>query len=135
MLRLEHHRQALATPAVYRRRLLIAAALGAGLVGISLAVGIAGYMAFEGLGALDAFLNAAMLLSGMGPLHNPTSVAGKVFAGIYALYSGFAVLATAAIMFAPILHRFFHRFHVAEEDLGEASEKKPAPRKRSRSAR
>jgi hypothetical protein len=53
-----------------------------------------------------------MILSGMGPLHDPQTTAGKVFAGFYALYSGFAVLGIAALMFAPVVHRIFHRFHI-----------------------
>jgi hypothetical protein len=69
-------------------------------------------MMLEDLGALDAFLNASMLLSGMGPLHNPSTTAGKVFAALFALYSGFAVLGIAGIIFAPVVHRVFHRFHI-----------------------
>ena len=57
-----------------------------------------------------------MILSGMGPLHNPATTGGKLFAGIYAIYCGFAVLGIAAIMFAPIVHRLFHRFHIAEAE-------------------
>jgi len=104
----------LVPPEVHRRRILSAGVVGLGMVAVSLAIGIGGYMAFEGLGFLDAFLNAAMILSGMGPLHNPETVAGKVFAGLYALYSGFAVLVIAAVMFAPIIHRIFHRMHIED---------------------
>ena len=100
----------------HRRRVMSAGVVGVGLIGLSLAMGMVGYMTLEGLGFVDAFLNAAMILSGMGPLHNPQSVAGKVFAGIYALYSGFAVLAIAAVMFAPVIHRVFHRLHIADTD-------------------
>jgi hypothetical protein len=100
----------------HRRRVTSAGVLGLALIAASLAVGIAGYMALEGLAFIDAFVNAAMILSGMGPLHNPETVAGKVFAGIYALYSGFAVLAIAAVMFAPVIHRVFHRLHIADTD-------------------
>jgi hypothetical protein len=56
-----------------------------------------------------------MILAGMGPLHNPITPGGKIFAGLFALYSGFAVLAIAAVMFAPIVHRVMHRFHLEEE--------------------
>jgi hypothetical protein len=104
--------------AVHRRRLATAGKVGLALVVVSLAIGIAGYMAFEGLGFLDAFLNAAMILSGMGPVNVPRTPAGKVFAGLYALYSGFAVLGIAAIIFAPIVHRTFHRFHIADAEHG-----------------
>jgi len=117
-------RMPLAPPAVHRRRLVSAGKLGLALIGVSLAIGMGGYMALEDLDLVDAFLNAAMILSGMGPLHNPDSTAGKVFAGLYALYSGFAVLAIAAIMFAPIVHRIFHRLHIADSELEEKVEEK-----------
>ena len=106
----------LASRETHRRRVVTAARFGLLLVAGSLGVGMAGYMFFEHLGFVDAFLNAAMILSGMGPVHNPESVAGKVFAGFYALYSGFAVLIIAAIIFAPVIHRIFHRLHIADSD-------------------
>jgi len=116
MLKFERRHEALARPRVFRRRLGIAVAVGLALVGLSLALGTAGYMLFEDLGALDAFLNASMLLSGMGPLHNPSNTGGKVFAALFALYSGFAVLGIAGIIFAPVVHRVFHRFHIPDKD-------------------
>jgi hypothetical protein len=86
--------------------------LGLALVVASLAVGMAGYHGFEGLSWLDSFVNASMILSGMGPLMSPVTTGGKVFAGVYALYSGFAVLVIAGVMLAPVVHRFLHRFHL-----------------------
>ena len=77
----------------------------------SLGGGMLGYIAFEGLSPVDAFLNAAMLLGGMGPVNAPQSVAGKLFAGGYALYAGLVFIATAALVFTPILHRVLHHFH------------------------
>jgi TRAP-type C4-dicarboxylate transport system permease small subunit len=121
---MDRPRMKLASASVHRRRLATAGKLGLALIAASLAIGIVGYMALEGLDFVDAFLNAAMILSGMGPLHNPDSTAGKVFAGLYALYSGFAVLAIAAIMFAPIVHRTFHRLHIADSELEEKAEEK-----------
>jgi hypothetical protein len=106
----------LAPKEAYRRRLITAGKAGAILISISLAVGIAGYMGLEDLDFLDAFVNASMILSGMGPLHDPQSAGGKVFAGIYALYSGFAVIGISAVMFAPLVHRIFHRLHIADAD-------------------
>ena len=103
-------------PKVHWQRLWSAGRLGLVMIAISLAVGMAGYMSLEGLGVLDAFLNASMILSGMGPLHNPTSAAGKLFAGLYAIFSGFAVLGIAAVIFAPIVHRMFHRMHIADAE-------------------
>jgi hypothetical protein len=109
-----HHR--LAPPQVFRRRLVGTGSVGLVLILVSLAVGMAGYSITEHLGFLDAFLNAAMILSGMGPVHNPQTVAGKLFAGIYAIYSGFAVLGIAAIVFSPVVHRLIHRFHIMDTD-------------------
>ena len=130
----ERRQQPLASPKVFRRRLLRSGTFGIVTVAISLTVGVAGYSLFEGLGFLDSFVNAAMILSGMGPLHNPLTVAGKVFAGIYALYSGFAVLVIAAIAFAPVVHRVLHRFHLETEEEEEKDDglekRKKAPDRR-----
>ena len=86
------------------------------LLVLSLGVGVAGYMYYEQLSAVDAFLNAAMLLGGMGPVNPPATNAGKLFAGCYALYAGLVFIVTAAIMLTPVLHRVLHRFHWASED-------------------
>jgi hypothetical protein len=122
----ERRRQRLASREVFRRRLIRSGSVGSIMVIISLAVGIAGYYYFESLDFLDSFVNAAMILSGMGPLHDPTTVAGKVFAGIFALYSGFAVLVIAAIAFAPVVHRVLHHFHIeAEQDALDRTGERP----------
>jgi hypothetical protein len=88
------------------------------LVGVSLLGGMLGYRFLEGLSWIDAFANAAMLLSGMGPLDPPKMWGGKLFAGLYALYSGLAVILAAGILFAPIVHRMLHRFHLEDEPGG-----------------
>ena len=106
----------LASPQAFRRRLIGTGTVGLVLIAISLAIGIAGYAITEHLGLLDAFLNAAMILSGMGPVHDPQTVAGKLFAGFYAIYSGFAVLGIAAIVFSPVVHRLVHKFHILDSD-------------------
>ena len=72
---------------------------------------MAGYEYFEGLAWRDAFLNAAMLLGGMGPVETPQTPGGKLFAGLYALYAGLVFLIVAGILFAPGVHRLLHRFH------------------------
>jgi hypothetical protein len=110
--RLETRFRPLAPRDVYLRRVVVSLGLGVALIAISLAVGMAGYHGFEQITWLDAFLNASMILSGMGPLLSPHSVGGKLFAGFYALYSGLAVILIAGVMFAPVVHRFLHRFHV-----------------------
>lgn len=77
----------------------------------SLGVGMWGYHTFEALTWMDAFLNAAMLLGGMGPVDAPHTHAGKLFAGLYALYAGLAFLILAGVIFTPVLHRVLHKFH------------------------
>jgi hypothetical protein len=116
--RYELKHEALASPRTFALRLARSSAWGIALIAASLAIGMAGYHALEHLSWLDAFVNAAMLLSGMGPLAAPQTDAGKLFAGIYALYSGFAVLAGAAVVFAPVIHRALHRFHMDDSGGG-----------------
>ena len=106
------YRVPLASPETFRRRIITNGRAGIILIAISLAVGIAGYKWLEDMDFVDAFLNAAMILSGMGPLYSPTTVAGKIFAGCYAIYSGLIVILTTGVVLAPIAHRILHRFHV-----------------------
>lgn len=108
----EHRSQPLLDRRTFLRRLGGTAVLGAGLIAVSLFVGMLGYRVFERLSWIDSFLNASMLLGGMGPVEQPQTNAGKLFAGLYALYCGLAVIAVAAIIFAPIVHRFLHTFHL-----------------------
>jgi hypothetical protein len=97
-------------------RLLRHFALAALLLAASLALGMAGYEYYEHLAWRDAFLNAAMLLGGMGPVNNPVTPAGKLFAGCYALYAGLIFLVTATIILAPVAHRLLHLFLCDEGD-------------------
>jgi hypothetical protein len=87
------------------RRVSAAVALAVSLIALSLFAGMLGYRHCEDMSWLDAFVNAAMLLSGMGPLTPPQTDSGKLFAGLYALYSGFAVLLSSAIVLAPVVQR------------------------------
>ena len=107
----ESRKQPLVARAMFVRRLATHSAAALGLLAISLVIGMLGYVAFERMSWIDAFLNAAMLLGGMGPVNPPQTDAGKIFAGVYALYSGLVFIVTAAVLFAPILHRVLHRFH------------------------
>ena len=100
----------------FLRRLLGHTAVVIGLIGLSLALGMCGYIVFEDLSWTDAFLNAAMLLGGMGPVHMPRTEAGKLFAGCYALYAGLAFIAAAALLVSPVVHRILHRFHWNESN-------------------
>lgn len=82
---------------------------------ISLAIGMLGYRYFEHFSWLSAFLNAAMLLGGMGPVDVPQTDSGKLFAGCYALYAGLVFIATAALLLAPVAHRVLHKFHWSDK--------------------
>jgi hypothetical protein len=85
------------------------------LIGLSLLGGMLGYRYFEGMSWIDAFANASMILSGMGPLTPLETFGGKLFAGFYALYSGLALILATGILFAPVVHRLLHRFHLEEK--------------------
>jgi hypothetical protein len=87
------------------------AAIATGLVGISLILGMAGYMGLAHMSAVDAFLNAAMLLGGMGPVGDLPNTGAKMFAGLFALYAGVIFIAAAGILIAPAAHRILHRLH------------------------
>jgi len=97
--------------AQFIRRVLAHAAVATGLLLVSLLAGMTGYGHFEGLAWRDGFLNAAMLLGGMGPVNAPLTAGGKLFAGLYALYAGLVFIVMAGLVFAPLFHRMLHKFH------------------------
>ena len=97
------------------RRLIMHFAGSAALIGASLLLGMAGYCYYEDLSWRDAFLNAAMLLGGMGPVETPHTDGGKLFAGFYALFAGLVFLVAAGVIVAPAFHRMMHRFHWEEK--------------------
>ena len=98
-----------------RQHLWVALAL---LIG-SLAMGMVGYKVFEQLAWIDGFLNSAMLLGGMGPVNPPLTEAGKLFAGMYALYAGLVFIFAAGLIFTPMAHRVLHQFHWDDADKDE----------------
>lgn len=109
----------------FLKRVVLHLGVASVLVVGSLGVGIVGYMYFERLAWADAFLNAAMLLGGMGPVESPASLGGKLFAGLYALYSGLVFLVAAGIILAPAVHRLLHQSHWEQDaKTKSASEKK-----------
>ena len=96
----------------------LARSFGASLaiVAFSLGLGTAGYHWFGGLSWIDSLLNAAMILTGMGPVNTLTTTSGKLFATFYALYSGIAFLTMMAVIASPVVHRFIHKFHLEDDD-------------------
>ena len=112
----EHKSRPLLPKPLFYRRMLLSALLGLSLVAVSLAAGMLGYHHYEGMSWIDSFVNAAMILSGMGPMLPINTYGGKMFAGCYAIYSGIALISIAGIVFAPVFHRFLHRFHLENEN-------------------
>lgn len=108
----EHRREALLPRQKFWLRILRHGFLAAAIITGALGIGILGYHYCEQLGWLDAFVNAAMILSGMGPLAPLQYDAGKWFAGFYALFSGVAFITIVGVIFAPVVHRFLHKFHL-----------------------
>lgn len=112
----EHRSRPLLPWAAYLRRQVRFVAIAVLFVGGSLALGVVGYMYFADYGFTDAFLNASMILGGMGPVGELPNASAKYFASFYALYSGIALLGTVAIMLTPLVHRMLHRLHLDEGD-------------------
>jgi hypothetical protein len=108
----EHRKEPLLDTRRFLWRLFLSVMAGGALIVLSLLGGMLGYHYFESMPWIDAFANAAMILSGMGPLGPLQSTAGKLFAGLYALYSGLALILITGIVFAPLVHRLLHRFNI-----------------------
>jgi hypothetical protein len=108
----ERRQSKLATRQAFARRMMRAVGIWLALTASGLAFGMAGYWITEGMGATDAFVNAAMILSGMGPVSELHTTGGKIFAGFYAILSGLIIVIGAGFVLAPIAHRVLHRFHV-----------------------
>ena len=116
MKRFEHKSQPLLTPRRFARRMALYSLFAVGFLCLSLAIGTIGYAHFADLPMIDDFLNASMILTGMGPVDKMETAAGKMFAGIYAIYSGVAFLTFCGVLFTPVFHRFIHKFHLEFDD-------------------
>jgi hypothetical protein len=110
----ETRHQRLAPIPVFLNRLSRNILQGTVIIAISLGLGMFGYHHLEKMSWVDAFENASMILSGMGPVSDLHTNSGKIFAGAYALFSGIIFLVVIGLVIAPILHRFLHKFHVDE---------------------
>lgn len=112
LYKLEGKKQPLLTRRAFIGRLGVSLAVATAFISLSLFAGMTGYHVLEGMSWIDAFVNASMILSGMGPLDGPKTWGGKLFAGLYALYSGLAVIVAATILLTPVVHRMLHNFHI-----------------------
>jgi len=97
------------------RRMVRCLMFAIGILAVALAIGVVGYHVFAALPWLDAFLNAAMILTGMGPVNPLTSAGAKLFASVYALFSGLVFVSVITIALTPVFHRILHKFHLSEE--------------------
>lgn len=121
----EHRSKRLLPRRRFLGRLARFSGLAAAVVACSLAIGAFGYHRFAHLPWIDALLNAAMILTGMGPVDRMETVAGKLFASAYALFSGIAFVSMIALLFLPLIHRFFHALHLELEDTDDPPSRQP----------
>lgn len=114
-MRFEHRSENVISRPRFARRMLWALGLWASLTFGGLVIGMIGYATTEGMSVTDAFVNAAMILSGMGLVDPLQTTAGKLFVSVYALLSGLIIVVGAGFVLAPIAHRVLHRFHLERE--------------------
>jgi len=122
--RFESKGDPLAPRSSFAMRLAHNALWSSGFIVIWLIIGMAGYMGFEGMSLVDAFVNAAMILSGMGPVQTLNTEGGKIFAGLYAIISGIVIFGIAGLALAPLYHRMLHRFHLQDDDSSQKGKRK-----------
>lgn len=112
----EHRHKPLLTRAQFARRVLGHFALGTGAIAVALGIGMAGYHWIAGFNWVNSFLNASMILGGMGPIGDLPNDAAKIFAGLYALFAGLFFIAMLGLLLAPFLHRLAHKLHIEDEE-------------------
>jgi hypothetical protein len=112
----EHRSKPLLPRSKFIKRMIFFALLSAGSVTVSLFMGMVGYRIFENFSWVDAFVNAAMLMGGMGPVNELHTDAGKIFAGAYAMYCGLVFIIAVGFLIAPVFHRFLHKFHLEMDE-------------------
>lgn len=115
----EHHRKELLSRRAFIKRQITYLWFSILILAASLGLGTVGYHLFGNLSIIDSFLNASMILTGMGPVDHLESASGKLFAAFYALFSGVAFLTFVGVLFAPLYHRFLHRFHLSMDEERE----------------
>ena len=115
---LESRRHKVISRRRFAARMGLAASVWGAIMLTGLAIGMSGYGYFEGMAPADAFVNTAMVLSGMGPVEDIKTTGGKLFAGMFAIFSGFIIVLGAGVILAPVFHRVLHRFHMEDSGKG-----------------
>jgi hypothetical protein len=113
----ERKYEKLAPMSVFIRRMAESVMMAGILIAVTLFIGVTGYHWIAGIGWVDSLLEASMILGGMGPVKNLTTTGAKIFASVYALFSGLIFIAIMGVVLAPVTHRMLHKFHIDEEDL------------------
>ena len=119
-LRYERRQDQLAPRSVFVKRIVASLAVALGLICVVLLIGIAGYHYLAGFNWIDSLLEASMILGGMGPIKELPNDTAKIFASIYALFSGLLLIAMMGIILSPVIHRVMHKFHVDEKDVNKS---------------
>jgi hypothetical protein len=118
----ERHRERLAPLSVFLWRMVKSVGIAFIIVGGALSIGIAGYYFIAGFGLIDSFLEASMILGGMGPVNQLPNSAAKIFAGLYALFSGLIFIGVMGVVLTPIAHRVLHKFHLEKHGQDDPSD-------------
>jgi len=115
-LRFERRHERLAPVSLFVTRIAVSLALALCLIAGALLIGLVGYHVLAGFGWVDSFLEASMILGGMGPVNPLPTEAAKIFASLYALFSGLVFIGVMGIVLTPLAHRLLHKFHIDEKD-------------------
>ena len=118
----EHRKDRLLPLPQFVRRVSICFVIATGMIAIGVGIGTLGYHHFAGFTWIDSLLNACMILTGMGPVGQLPNDGAKIFASLYALFSGLVFISIMALLVSPILHRVLHKFHIADEDFRDSEE-------------
>jgi hypothetical protein len=113
----ERRNEQLAPVSVFVKRLAGSLLIALGLIAFALMIGIAGYHSLAGFNWIDSLLEASMILGGMGPVNQLPNDHSKIFASIYALFSGLIFIAVMGLVLSPVVHRILHKFHVDQKDV------------------
>jgi len=118
-LRFERRHEKLAPFSIFAQRIAASLLIACALIAFALTIGIGGYHWLAGFGFVDSFLEASMILGGMGPVNQLNGDGAKVFASLYALFSGLMFIGIMGVVLSPIVHRFLHKFHIEQKDIEE----------------